>query len=415
VTQDVLDVDVVVVGGGIAGSALAAQLAGAGRHVLVLEQQVSFRDRVRGETIVPWGVREVVKLGVEEVLLDAGGRYSTVFVPYDETVDPATAEATAISFALIAPDVGGQLNVGHPEASEALLAHAGAVGAHVRRGVADIEVTAGAAPEVAWTEGGVPHRSRCRLVVGADGRTSTVRRQMRITLEERPAELFGAGLLMRTPDGLTDVNTFGTEDDNCFLAFPRTDDLTRLYLMVNIARQREFTGPGRTDRFLASFRADCFPASAAYASAEVAGPCGGAPMTDSWTVGPPIVPGAVLIGDSAGWNDPLIGQGLSIALRDARMVSEILLAEAEWSPAVFDGWVEERRERMRRLLVAAHVATRLRCDFTDEGRRRRRRAFDSMFTDPNVLAQVASALIGPEAFPIEAFDDAAVAATMAMA
>lgn len=84
-------------------------------------------------------------------------------------------------------------------------------------------------------------------------------------------------------------------------------------------------------------------------------------------------------------------------------------------PATFRGWVEERRERMRRLTVAAHVATRLRCDFTDSGRRRRRRALDSLFSDPNVLAQVASTLLGPEAFPPEAFSDEAVAATVAMA
>lgn len=410
-----MHVDVVVVGGGIAGSALAARLAGAGLTVTVLEQQTAFRDRVRGETIVPWGVREVVALGVEEVLVGAGGRYSTGFVPYDETLDPATAEATMVPLSALAPDVGGQLNVGHPEASEALLTHAVDAGADVRRSVADARVSAGSAPEVAWTEDGRTQRATCRLVVGADGRTSSVRRQLGIELEERTAEVFGAGLLVRTPDGLMDVNTFGTEGENCFIAFPRQGNLTRLYLMVDIARQPEFTGSGRAERFLSSFRTECFPRSEAYARAEVVGPCGGAPMTDSWTVGPPVVPGAVLIGDSAGWNDPLIGQGLSVAFRDARMVSDILLSGADWSPVAFAGWVEERRERMRRLLVAAQVATRLRCDFTEVGRRRRRKAFDVMTTNPTVLAQVVCTLIGPEAFPVDAFTEEAVAATVAMA
>ena len=409
-----VDVDVVVVGGGIAGSALAARLAGGGLRVLVLEQQEAYRDRVRGETIVPWGVREVVALELEEVLLAAGGSYATSFIPYDETLDPATAEATRFSLSLLAPDVGGQLNVGHPQASEALSAHARALGADVRRGVADVRVTAGGAPEVTWTEDGAPRRARCRLVVGADGRSSTVRRQLGIALEERPAEVFGAGLLVRSADGLVGENVFGTEGENCFIGFPRAGDVTRLYLMVDIARQPEFTGPGRAERFLSSFRTACFPGSEAYATGEVVGPCGGAPMTDSWTVGPPAVPGAVLVGDAAGWNDPIIGQGLSVALRDARMVSDILLGEPDWGPGAFAGWVDERRERMRRLLVAAHVATRLRCDFSEAGRRRRRKALDSMFTEPSVLAQVACALMGPEAFPAEAFTDEAVAATMAI-
>jgi flavin-dependent dehydrogenase len=41
--------DVVVIGGGIAGNALAAVLARAGTAVLVLERSTVYRDRVRGE------------------------------------------------------------------------------------------------------------------------------------------------------------------------------------------------------------------------------------------------------------------------------------------------------------------------------------------------------------------------------
>ena len=51
--------DVVIVGGGIAGSALAAVLARDGFDVLVLERQTSYRDKVRGETLLCWGVAEL--------------------------------------------------------------------------------------------------------------------------------------------------------------------------------------------------------------------------------------------------------------------------------------------------------------------------------------------------------------------
>jgi menaquinone-9 beta-reductase len=47
--------DVVIVGGGIAGSSLAYALASAGRAVTVLESSVEYTDRVRGETMVPLG------------------------------------------------------------------------------------------------------------------------------------------------------------------------------------------------------------------------------------------------------------------------------------------------------------------------------------------------------------------------
>lgn len=50
--------DVVVVGAGIGGAALATVLARNGIDVLVLERQTAYRDKVRGEWMAPWGVAE---------------------------------------------------------------------------------------------------------------------------------------------------------------------------------------------------------------------------------------------------------------------------------------------------------------------------------------------------------------------
>jgi menaquinone-9 beta-reductase len=52
------DPDVVVVGAGIAGASIAAVLARGGLEVLLLERQRTYRDRVRGEYMAPWGVRK---------------------------------------------------------------------------------------------------------------------------------------------------------------------------------------------------------------------------------------------------------------------------------------------------------------------------------------------------------------------
>ena len=60
------------------------------------------------------------------------------------------------------------------------------------------------------------------------------------------------------------------------------------------------------------------------AKAIPAGPCATYPGDDTWT-DTPYAPGVVLIGDAAGHNDPIIGQGLSIAMRDARMVRDLVL------------------------------------------------------------------------------------------
>lgn len=48
--------DIVIVGGGVGGSALAAVLARQGLPVTVLERELVPIDRVRGEYVPPWGV-----------------------------------------------------------------------------------------------------------------------------------------------------------------------------------------------------------------------------------------------------------------------------------------------------------------------------------------------------------------------
>ena len=62
--------DLIIVGGGIGGSALAQIMAGAGRSVLLLEQSEVYEDRVRGEWIAPWGVDEVKRVGLYDLTGD---------------------------------------------------------------------------------------------------------------------------------------------------------------------------------------------------------------------------------------------------------------------------------------------------------------------------------------------------------
>ena len=78
--------DVVVVSGGIAVTAVSFALARQGLGVITLEGQRTYRDRVRGEALVPWGVAEARSLGLEQILLGAGGCYGTHVILYDETI-----------------------------------------------------------------------------------------------------------------------------------------------------------------------------------------------------------------------------------------------------------------------------------------------------------------------------------------
>jgi flavin-dependent dehydrogenase len=56
--------DIITVGGGLGGSALAKAMAAHGARVLVVERETQFKDRVRGEFMAPWGVAEARELGI---------------------------------------------------------------------------------------------------------------------------------------------------------------------------------------------------------------------------------------------------------------------------------------------------------------------------------------------------------------
>ena len=399
--------DVVVVGAGIAGGAMATVLARAGLDVVIVERDAVYRDRVRGETMFPWGVAELERLGLKDVLLAAGGGFAREVYEYDELYDPAMSRPIPLH-AMVA-DVEGSLNVGHPESCRALASAAEHAGSRVHRGVADVVVSSGPEPVITWVADGASVEVRPRLVIGADGRRSGVRRDSGIGWHETDATLMLAGLLVSGWDGWPpDVNVNGMEGDYFFLAFPRPGGLARLYLEWRACGDRRMTGPGRVEDFLEVFRTlTCVPGGDRFGNIRPAGPLASYPMTDGWTEDP-TADGVVLVGDAAGWSDPTIGQGLSIAMRDVRIVSELLLANRRWDRELLGPYVDERRERMRRLRITSGVMLTVFCDASERGRERRRAWRQRLIREPALLRPVAVMLTGPESAPAEYMTEAAI-------
>ena len=113
----------------------------------------------------------------------------------------------------------------------------------------------------------------------------------------------------------------------------------------------------------------------------------------------------ILIGDAAGWNDPIIGQGLSIAMRDARIVRDLILGGGT-TPADFVPYGQERLDRMRRLRLLADVVSVTFAEDADN--RQARRAWmgeRQAAMDPEVFPLVAGIFAGPETVPAELVDD----------
>jgi 2-polyprenyl-6-methoxyphenol hydroxylase-like FAD-dependent oxidoreductase len=378
--------DVVIIGGGIAGNAVAATLARAGKSVLVLERSTVYRDRVLGEYFQPWGVAELRTLGFFDMLTRAGGAVITCVVPYDETEEPAASEAAAVAFDKLLAGVPGGLSIAHPVTCEALAGAAVAAGARLLHGVERIELEIGHAPTVRYLADGAERMARCRLIVGADGRNSSVRRRAGLPLHATEPRLLGAGLLV---DGIRDWPaqqlSIGTEGDRVFFIQPQTGGRGRLYLMYAADQRQRFTGATAARDFLAGFVLGCVPHCDGIASAKPAGPCAAYPMNDTW-MDCPVGEGLALVGDAAGYSD-------------------LLLASNDWSPTALKPYVEERAERMRRLRFSTAMLVTLRGEFSPQARERRRRARQRMRANPELALWFRAGVVGPDTVPASAFDD----------
>jgi len=118
--------------------------------------------------------------------------------------------------------------------------------------------------------------------------------------------------------------------------------------------------------------------------------------------------GAALIGDAACYNDPIIGQGLSLVLRDVRALSELLCANPDWSVEQLRPYADKRRERS-----AASPLHKRRCfrRCTVSLVRQQRPVGNASTSDcmqagddPELRLALAAVHVGPEKLPPTAFE-----------
>jgi 2-polyprenyl-6-methoxyphenol hydroxylase-like FAD-dependent oxidoreductase len=110
-------------------------------------------------------------------------------------------------------------------------------------------------------------------------------------------------------------------------------------------------------------------------------------------------------------SDPIIGQGLSITLRDVRIVRDLILDGAHEKDD-FLSYIEDRRERMRRLRLTARFWSVLHTEFGPDAASRRARALRRAFAE-GWLSPIMAVFAGPETLPPEAFEPETVEALLA--
>src|SRR5215208_726427 len=95
--------------------------------------------------------------------------------------------------------VDGPLTQRHPDLCQELLCAASAAGVEVHRSVEVLDVQAGSKPAVVWrSAAGVVRTDQARLIVGADGRNSLVRRRLGIRLQRDAPHHLSLGYLSTT-------------------------------------------------------------------------------------------------------------------------------------------------------------------------------------------------------------------------
>jgi len=268
------------------------------------------------------------------------------------------------------------------------------------------EVRLGASPQVSYCVNGQDHVARALLVVGADGRTSQVREAAGIVLHQDTPHHWFAGLLVEDAHGWdADTQAIGTEGDFSFLAFPQGDGRVRVYGGWALDQAQRFKGADGARRFLDAFAMTCSPRNRQLVEGRPAGPLQWFINADAWTDAP-FAQGAVLAGDAGGWNDPILGLGLSITYRDVRMVTELLKAAGPGAPVDFTPYAEERRERLRRLRFAAQIQAKLDMEYGEAAQARRHSLHERAIADPTLRMHTLAGMSGPETVPAEFFTEA---------
>ena len=336
--------DVVVVGGGPGGATVATLLARRGRDVMLIERSPAWRWRACGVFSSPAAVTALRRAGLdEEVLRSAALPVTAMRVEADDGTafrltygGDGSLERSAVGFDREALDA-------------ALLDMARAAGVEVRSGVTLTGAVFGDDRQRLAIRGGADE-VETRLLVGADGVRSTVARLAGVV---RPARLGPRiGLTFHVvdprPADVRDARMILADHAYCGLAPVPGGRVNVGIVLGGSTWQRRLAADGAA-RVVTDVLA-AIPAApndeVEWASAERCDPIeGAAPL--GHRVARLSGSGWLLVGDAAGFLDPLTGEGLHRALVSAALAAAAVDAHLDGRPGALADYERAMVRRFR--------------------------------------------------------------------